>query len=78
MQDMKLVVVGDGAVGKSCLLIAYTTNLFPGMYVPTVFDQYTATVMSDGKPVNLSLWDTAGQVSILLFKSSFFVNIKCT
>ncbi|KAK3743543.1 hypothetical protein RRG08_027410 [Elysia crispata] len=57
----KLVVVGDGACGKTCLFIVFSSDKFPEDYVPTVFENYVATIVLGGKHIELALWDTAGQ-----------------
>ena len=52
----KLVIVGDGACGKTCLLIVFSKDQFPEVYVPTVFESYVADIEAD-----LARWDTADQ-----------------
>ncbi|XP_019206420.1 cell division control protein 42 homolog isoform X4 [Oreochromis niloticus] len=58
---IKRVVVGDGAVAKTCLLITYVTKQYPSEYIPTVFDNYAVTVMIGGEAYTLGIFDTAGQ-----------------
>eukprot|EP00055_Hartaetosiga_balthica_P017205 m.113632 g.113632 ORF g.113632 m.113632 type:complete len:193 (-) comp9268_c0_seq1:3149-3727(-) len=57
----KLVIVGDGACGKTCLLVVFVHNKFPEVHVPTVFDNHISDIDIDGKNIELALWDTAGQ-----------------
>ncbi|XP_062311402.1 rho-related GTP-binding protein RhoA-D-like isoform X3 [Osmerus eperlanus] len=45
----KLVIVGDGACGKTCLLIVFSKDQFPEVYVPTVFENYVADIEVDCK-----------------------------
>ncbi|XP_071369174.1 LOW QUALITY PROTEIN: rho-related GTP-binding protein RhoU [Centroberyx affinis] len=60
-RKVNCVLVGDGAVGKTSLIVSYTTNGYPTEYVPTAFDNFAAMVVVDGKPVRLQLCDMAGQ-----------------
>ncbi|NXO02618.1 RHOF protein, partial [Rhinopomastus cyanomelas] len=59
--QVKAVVVGDGGCGKTSLLVAFASGDFPKVYVPTVFEKYTASLQVGSKLVKIHLWDTAGQ-----------------
>ncbi|KAJ3263689.1 GTP-binding protein Rho1 [Chytriomyces hyalinus] len=72
----KIVIVGDGAAGKTSLLIVFTSGNFPVNHIPTgtgptlielppitsaVFDNHLVDVFLDNQVIQLALWDTAGQ-----------------
>lgn len=61
LRSGKVVLVGDGACGKTCLLEVFRNNRFPREYVPTVVDNFVKVIEFDEKKVSLALWDTAGQ-----------------
>ncbi|XP_044257012.1 ras-like GTP-binding protein rhoA [Tribolium madens] len=61
MLSKKIVVIGDGACGKTSLSVAFSQNEFPETHVPTVYDTYIKTINVDGQNVELAIWDTAGE-----------------
>ena len=59
--ERKIVILGDGACGKTSLLNVFTRGYFPEVYEPTVFENYIHDIFVDNRHITLSLWDTAGQ-----------------
>jgi len=57
----KLVIVGDGACGKSCLLLGFSKGAFPKGYTQPLLGKYVANIEVDGKYIELALEDTPGQ-----------------
>jgi len=60
-QTIRCALIGDTATGKTVMVTSYATEQFPPEYLPTFLDHYQATVMVEGNPLRLSIWDTSGQ-----------------
>lgn len=57
----KIVIAGDSAIGKSCLVLRYVENTFSLNHVSTIgLDFRIKQVERDGKKIKLQVWDTAG------------------
>ena len=55
-----MVLVGDTAVGKTCLITIYLQNNFTEEYEPTVLDIYSGTKNVNNKELSLEIHDTSG------------------
>ena len=60
MRDYKLVVLGAGGVGKSCLTVQFVQGVYLDSYDPTIEDSYRKTIEIDNKVFDLEILDTAG------------------
>ncbi|XP_017770978.1 PREDICTED: ras-like GTP-binding protein RhoL [Nicrophorus vespilloides] len=58
---IRIMVVGDGNTGKTCMLFAYKEKKYDDTHPSTVFDTYSMDLDIDGKPHKMILTDTAGQ-----------------
>jgi small GTP-binding protein len=72
---LRVIVVGDGAVGKTCMLISYTENRFPREYVPTVFENMSTTVEVGEISHSVELLDTAGQEDYQKLRMSSYIGV---
>lgn len=76
-RPIKITTIGDGTVGKTCMLITYTTKEFPSEYVPTIFDNFAGTLCVDGQEFDMTLWDTAGQEDYERIRPLSYPNTDC-
>ena len=71
----KIVIVGGGGVGKSCVTLRFLHDFFEEKYNPTIEDSYTKpNFIVDGEAHSIEIFDTAGQVTyttISIFESGY-------
>ncbi|XP_028836839.1 rho-related GTP-binding protein RhoV-like [Denticeps clupeoides] len=67
--SVSCMLLGDGAVGKTSMIVSYVANGYPAEYRQTAFDVFSGSVTVDGSPVRVQLLDTAGQEEYDKFRS---------
>lgn len=69
----KYIIVGDSAVGKSCLLLQFTDKRFKSTHDLTIGVEFgSRTVQINDKSIKLQIWDTAGQESFRSITRSYY------
>lgn len=70
---VKLLVIGDSGVGKSCMLLRYSDDQFSASYISTIgIDFKIKTTSLLGKKVKIQIWDTAGQERFRNITSAYY------
>ncbi|CAM8961786.1 unnamed protein product [Rhodiola kirilowii] len=70
---IKLLLIGDSGVGKSCLLLRFSDDSFTTSFITTIgIDFKIRTVELDGKRIKLQIWDTAGQERFRTITTAYY------
>ena len=75
--EVKVVIVGDGAIGKTCMVWCYIRDDFPEKYVPTVFDAHRGNMQFNDREVSMHIWDTAGQDDLAKLRPLAYPHTNC-
>ena len=72
---LKILIIGDSAVGKTSMLLKYVDNFFPETHMATIGVEYKEKKLTTSKyKISLNIWDTAGQERFKSITKSFFNN----
>jgi Ras-related protein Rab-8A len=70
---IKLLLIGDSGVGKSCLLLRFSDDSFTPSFITTIgIDFKIKTIELDGKRIKLQIWDTAGQERFRTITTAYY------
>jgi len=72
---VKLLLIGDSGVGKSCLLLRFTDDSFTTSFITTIGIDFKIRIFElDGKRIKLQIWDTAGQERFRTITTAYYRN----
>ena len=70
---LKILIIGESRVGKTCLLLRFTDDIFTDHHVSTIgIDFKTKNLIIDNKQIKMQLWDTAGQERFKTLTKNFY------
>ena len=73
--SLKILLVGDSAVGKTTLLIKYIEDKFSDTHITTIGVEYKDKIITiNDRKVNLQIWDTSGQERYQAINKNFYRN----
>lgn len=74
---MKIVLLGDGAVGKTSLRLRYMGLGFQSKYMMTIGADFAIKDIKtpDGRALKCQIWDLAGQQSFKRVRSTYYVGV---
>eukprot|EP01121_Diplochlamys_sp_Union-15-3_P004536 TRINITY_DN14720_c0_g1_i1.p1 TRINITY_DN14720_c0_g1~~TRINITY_DN14720_c0_g1_i1.p1 ORF type:complete len:207 (-),score=28.28 TRINITY_DN14720_c0_g1_i1:56-655(-) len=71
--EFKYIIIGPSGVGKSCLLLRFTEELFEEEHDMTIGVEFGTLMLNiDNRPVKLQIWDTAGQESFKAITRNYY------
>ena len=60
-REVKIHFAGDGAVGKTCMIISHTEGKFPKEYLPSILEHYETIITKNEEELKFKIWDTGGE-----------------